>query len=211
MTMQELLKSLDLTDEQITSITTKMKENKMFISSEENLDVRYSKLKEQYDAQTKQLEESSKLIEDLKKSTEGQEDTQNKINEYQTKMTELEEQLVAERTESALKVSLLAAGVKASDIDYIMFKCKSDTDWKPVLDDSGNIKGMDDKIKGLKTQYPNQFESSSKKKIDENKLPEDNDDKNKVTKEDFKKMGYQERLKVYNDNPDLYKELSEGK
>lgn len=209
MTMQELLKSLDLTDEQITSITTKMKENKMFISSEENLDVRYSKLKEQHDAQTKQLEESSKLIEDLKKSTEGQEDTQNKINEYQTKMTELEEQLVAERTESALKVSLLAAGVKASDIDYIMFKCKSDTDWKPVLDDSGNIKGMDDKIKGLKAQYPNQFESSSKKKIDENKLPEDNDDKNKVTKEDFKKMGYQERLKVYNDNPDLYKELSE--
>lgn len=209
MTMQELLKSLDLTDEQITSITTKMKENKMFISSEENLDVRYSKLKEQHDAQTKQLEESSKLIEDLKKSTEGQEDTQNKINEYQTKMTELEEQLVAERTESALKVSLLAAGVKASDIDYIMFKCKSDTDWKPVLDDSGNIKGMDDKIKGLKTQYPNQFESSSKKKVDENKLPEDNDDKNKVTKEDFKKMGYQERLKVYNDNPDLYKELSE--
>lgn len=209
MTMQELLKSLDLTDEQITSITTKMKENKMFISSEENLDVRYSKLKEQHDAQTKQLEESSKLIEDLKKSTEGQEDTQNKINEYQTKMTELEEQLVAERTESALKVSLLAAGVKASDIDYIMFKCKSDTDWKPVLDDSGNIKGMDDKIKGLKTQYPNQFESSSKKKIDENKLPEDNDDKNKVTKEDFKKMRYQERLKVYNDNPDLYKELSE--
>lgn len=209
MTMQELLKSLDLTDEQITSITTKMKENKMFISSEENLDVRYSKLKEQHDAQTKQLEESSKLIEDLKKSTEGQEDTQNKINEYQTKMTELEEQLVAERTESALKVALLAAGVKASDIDYIMFKCKSDTDWKPVLDDSGNIKGMDDKIKGLKTQYPNQFESSSKKKIDENKLPEDNDDKNKVTKEDFKKMGYQERLKVYNDNPDLYKELSE--
>lgn len=209
MTMQELLKSLDLTDEQITSITTKMKENKMFISSEENLDVRYSKLKEQHDAQTKQLEESSKLIEDLKKSTEGQEDTQNKINEYQTKMTELEEQLVAERTESALKVSLLAAGVKVSDIDYIMFKCKSDTDWKPVLDDSGNIKGMDDKIKGLKTQYPNQFESSSKKKIDENKLPEDNDDKNKVTKEDFKKMGYQERLKVYNDNPDLYKELSE--
>lgn len=209
MTMQELLKSLDLTDEQITSITTKMKENKMFISSEENLDVRYAKLKEQHDAQTKQLEESSKLIEDLKKSTEGQEDTQNKINEYQTKMTELEEQLVAERTESALKVSLLAAGVKASDIDYIMFKCKSDSDWKPVLDDSGNIKGMDDKIKGLKTQYPNQFESSSKKKIDENKLPEDNDDKNKVTKEDFKKMGYQERLKVYNDNPDLYKELSE--
>lgn len=209
MTMQELLKSLDLTDEQITSITTKMKENKMFISSEENLDVRYSKLKEQHDAQTKQLEESSKLIEDLKKSTEGQEDTQNKINEYQTKMTELEEQLVAERTESALKVSLLAAGVKASDIDYIMFKCKSDSDWKPVLDDSGNIKGMDDKIKGLKTQYPNQFESSTKKKVDENKLPEDNDDKNKISQEDFNKMGYQERLKVYNDNPDLYKELSE--
>ena len=105
MTMQELLKSLDLTDEQIKSITDKMKENKMFISSEENLDVRYAKLKEQHDALTKQQEESSKLIEDLKKSTEGQEDAQNKINEFQTKMTELEEQLVAERTESALNTS----------------------------------------------------------------------------------------------------------
>ena len=209
MTMQELLKSLDLTDEQIKSITDKMKENKMFISSEENLDVRYAKLKEQHDALSKQHEESSKLIEDLKKSTEGQEEAQNKINEFQTKMTELEEQLVAERTESALKVALLASGVKATDIDYIMFKCKSDADWKPVLDDAGNIKGIDDKIKGLKTQYPNQFESSTKKKIDENKLPEDGDDKNKVTKEDFNKMSYQERLKVYNDNPDLYKELSE--
>lgn len=209
MTMQELLKSLDLTDEQIKTITDKMKENKMFLSSEENLDVRYAKLKEQHDALTKQQEESSKLIEDLKKSTEGQEDAQNKIKEFQTKMTELEEKLVAERTESALKVALLASGVKATDIDYIMFKCKSDADWKPVLDDAGNIKGIDDKIKGLKTQYPNQFESSTKKKIDENKLPEDGDDKNKVTKEDFSKMSYQERLKVYNDNPDLYKELSE--
>lgn len=209
MTLQELLKSLELTDDQIKAVTDGMKENKIFVASEENLDVRYSKLKEQHDALTKQHDESLKLIDDLKKATEGQEDVQTQIKGYQDKMTELEAQLVAERTESALKVALLASGVKASDIDYIMFKCKSDSDWKPVLDDNGDIKGMEDKIKGLKTQYPNQFESSTKKKVDENKLPEDNDDKNKISQEDFNKMGYQERLKVYQDNPDLYKELSE--
>lgn len=210
MTLQELLKSLELTDEQITSITDGMKENKIFTTAEENMDIRYPKLKEEFDSLTSQHKESLKLIEDLKKATEGQEDVQSQIKGYQDKMTELEEQLVAERTESALKVALLASGVKASDIDYIMFKCKADSDWKPVLDDDGNIKGMEDKIKGLKTQYPNQFEASTKKKIDENKLPE-GDDKNKISQEDFNKMGYQERLKVYNENPDLYKELSENK
>ena len=33
----------------------------------------------------------------------------------------------------------------------------------------------------------------------------------KVTKEEFAKMGYQQRVKLFNENPDLYNELSGNK
>ena len=45
------------------------------------------------------------------------------------------------------------------------------------LDENGKIKGWEETLKGLQTQFPNQFESSSQKKIEEHKLdnPQDND------------------------------------
>lgn len=45
MTLQELLKAQNLTDEQVKGILDAMKENKIYTASEENLDVRYGKLK----------------------------------------------------------------------------------------------------------------------------------------------------------------------
>lgn len=41
MTIQEFLKAQELSDEQIKAITDAMKENKVFITSEENIDTRY--------------------------------------------------------------------------------------------------------------------------------------------------------------------------
>ena len=114
------------------------------------------------------------------------------------------------KKESALKIGLLSAGAKASDIDYLIYKMNHDGDWKAELGDDGNIKGLDDKLKGLKTQFPNQFESASQKKIEEKKL-EKSDDDSKVTKEDFKKMGYKERTALFNENPDLYRNLANEK
>ena len=40
MTLEELLKGQNLTDEQVTAIIDGMKENKIFTASEENLDIR---------------------------------------------------------------------------------------------------------------------------------------------------------------------------
>ena len=45
MTLQEVLKAQNLTDEQVKGILDAMKQNKIFTASEENLDVRYGKLK----------------------------------------------------------------------------------------------------------------------------------------------------------------------
>ena len=184
-----------------------MKTNKIFTASEENLDIRFGKLKADHDALTQKDADSQKLISELQSATKGQENVQKQIAEYQAQIAMQDEELKQAKIESAMKISLLSAGAKASDIEYLLFKLNHDSDWKPELDDNGQIKGFDDKVKGLKTQCPVQFESSSSKKIDEKKLDKPDDNKS-ITKDEFKKMGYQSKLKLFNENPDLYNELS---
>lgn len=203
MTLQEILKSQGLSDEQIEKVTGEMKQNKIFLADEENLGIRYKKLKDDHDALTKQHGEATTLIEELKKGNKGNEQLQSKITAYETQVAGLQSELEKTKVESAIKVALLSA--KALDVDYLTFKLKEKGEMK--LDDQGNIKGIDDMIAGLKTQFPTQFETASQKKIEEHKLP-NGDDTKKISQEDFNKMGYQDRLKVYNENPELYNELS---
>lgn len=209
MTLEELLKAQNLNDEQIKAILDGMKENKIYTASEENLDVRYGKLKTDHDAMVAKDAESQKLIADLQKATEGQEAVQGKIAEYEATIQKQQEELQEAKTESALKIGLLSAGAKATDIDYLIYKMSHDSDFKAELNEDGQIKGLDEKLKGLKTQYPSQFESSSTKKIEEKKL-EKPEQKDTVTKEEFSKMGYQARTALFNENPELYKQLSDN-
>lgn len=207
MTLKEILKAKGVADDVIESIMGDMKTHKIFTASEENLDIRFGKLKADHDALTQKDAESQKLISELQSATKGQEDVQKQIAEYQAQIAKQDEELKQAKTESAMKIGLLSAGAKASDIDYLLFKLNHDADWKPELDDNGQVKGLDDKVKGLKTQFPVQFEASSSKKIDEKKLDKP-DDKQTITKDEFKKMGYQSKLKLFNENPELYNELS---
>ena len=203
MTLKEILKSQGLTDEQIETVLGEMKQNKIFTAGEENLDIRYSKLKTDHDTLTTQHSEATKLIEELKKGSKGNEELQTKVKDYEAKVAGLQSELEQTKLESAIKVALLSA--KAKDVDYLTFKLKEKGELK--LDEQGNIKGIDDMLAGLKTQFPTQFESESQKKIDENKLP-NGDDNKKISQEDFNKMGYQERLKLFQESPDVYNELS---
>ena len=99
---------------------------------------------------------------------------------------------------------MLAA--KVTDIDYMTFKLKEKGELE--LGEDGKIKGIDDKIAGLKTQFPSQFESGKGGlKIDPNPLPNPNEPKQSLTKEDFNKMGYQSRVKLKEENPELYNNL----
>ena len=166
MTIQELLKENGLTDEQIKTISEKMKENKIFTSSEENLGIRYGKLKTDHEGLTKQYTEAQSLIEELKKSSKGNEGLQTKVAEYEAKVTELQKELADEKLASAIKVGLLSE--KATDIEYLTFKLKESGELE--LDDKEQIKGWSDKVDDLKKRFPNQFESASKNKIVPNKL-----------------------------------------
>lgn len=175
MTLEELLKAQGLSDEQIATITGEMKKNKIFTTAEENLDIRYNKLKGDFDNQGTQLGEANKLIEELKKASKGNEEMQGKITGYETEIAKLQTELATAKLESAIKVALLNA--KATDIEYMTFKLKEKGELE--LDENGQIKGIDDKIAGLKTQFPTQFENSKGGgiKIEPNPLPPRDDSK----------------------------------
>ena len=109
--------------------------------------------------------------------------------------------------ESALDRVLLEAQVQ--DVDYVKFKIKEKgTELK--LDEQGNLTGVKDMLDALKVQLPNQF-SNSTQQIKEFKLPPNGDPNNKgITKEDYNKMSYQERLKLFNENKEAFQELTKS-
>lgn len=202
MTLQELLKAQGLSDEQITAITGAMKENKIFTASEENLDIRYNKLKEDHAGLSNQHGEATKLIEEMKKSSKGNEELQGKITTYETQVEQLQSELQQTKLESAIKVALLSE--KAVDVDYLTFKLKEKGELE--LDENDQIKGLDDKLSSLKIQFPTQFETSTQKKIEENKLEQGNGQKTGFTRADLLKKPYAERMQIFNENPDAYNE-----
>ena len=204
MTLQEILKAKGMSDADIESTLGEMKQNKIFTASEENLDIRYGKLKTDHDNLTAQHAESTKLIEQFKSGAKDNEALQGKITSYEAQISALQKQLKDTQTESAIKLALL--GAKAVDVDYLTFKLKEKGEIE--LDEHGNIKGIDDKLAGLKTQFPTQFESAStQKQIELQKLPEIKDDKGAMTKAEFLRKPYAERAAFATENPDAYKTI----
>lgn len=172
---------------------------------------KFDALQGKYDTQTHELERANGLIDQLKKGTTDNEELQGKITTYQNEMAQLQEQLQETKIKSAIKVALL--GEKAVDVDYLTYKLetKLKDDGKSLeLDDNDNIKGWNDLLSGLKTQFPSQFEGAGSKKIEEHKLEQGEKDKNTVSKEEFAKMGYNSRAKLRAENPELYDTLTKG-
>ena len=170
---------------------------------------KYDALQAMLDGKETELTTANGLIAELKKGTKGNEELQGKITGYETQVSQLQAELEKTKLENAIQLALRDA--KAVDPDYLAFKLREK--YKPeelTLDENGKVKGMDDKLAGLKTQFPAQFEGSGSKKVIENKLPDDQGGGDAVTKEDFAKMGYQERLKLFNENPETYAELTKN-
>lgn len=168
---------------------------------------KYTSLETDLNGKTSELKKANGLIEELKKTTGKDEESQQKITAYETEIANLKQENENLKTENALKFALVSAG--AVDVDYLVFKAKEKGEIK--LGDDGKINGEADLISGLKTQMPAMFESTnnqnSNRRILENNLP--GGDKFKtVTKEQFMKMGYNERMKLKEENQELFRQLN---
>ena len=140
--------------------------------------LKYGDLETQLKGKGTELETANKLIEELRKSTKSDEELQKKIKEYEGQIEDLQAENAQNKLKYALKDALRNA--KAVDTDYLCYvleKSAKESGESIELDDDGNVKGWDDKLKELKVQCPNMFESGeSNKHVHENKLPDQNHD-----------------------------------
>lgn len=166
---------------------------------------KYDALSEQLSGKQTELDTANALIADLKKAGKGNEDLQSKIGDYETQVADLQAQLAETKLKSAVRLALSESG--AADADYLEFKLRENGE--PLeLDENDKIKGWEDKITTLKTQYPKMFESEgggAYKVLGDNRLPK-NDGGNTLTKSEILKKPYAERAALYAENPEAYNE-----
>lgn len=175
---------------------------------------KYDALQEALNGKDTELTNANNLIAELKKASKADEGMQQKIAEYEKENERLQAELQDTKVKSAIKVALLSE--KAVDVDYLTFKLneKLKEDGKSLdLDENDNIKGWDNMLSGLKTQFPTMFETSDANNggfrvLGDNKLKQGDGRNITVTKEQFAKMGYDERLKLKTENEQLYRQLS---
>ena len=160
-------------------------------------DTEIEKLNNLLSGKSNELKKANDLIEQLKKGTKGDEELQGKISKYETEtIPNLQKQLQQTRIEAAVKVALLSE--KALDVPYLAFKVneKLQEQGKTLeLDENENIKGWDEVISSLKTEFPAQFEAAStNKEIVEIPLPgNDKKDAEPTSLEDALKMQYESK------------------
>ena len=144
--------------------------------------LKYEDLVSQLSSKDTELTSANELIAQLKKATKDDEGLQKKIGEYDVQVAQLQSQLQETKLKSAIKVALLSE--KATDVDYLTFKLNEklkDKGETLELDENDNIKGWDNQLLGLKTQFPTFFESSGAGKmkvLGDNRLPEGDGNRN---------------------------------
>lgn len=219
--MEDLKKALG--DELYTQVESKIKEyNGLDANKEKQIKLanlgsgeyvgkgKFDSLTADLAAKQTELETANNLISDLKKGTKGNEDLQSKITGYETDIANLQSQLAETKLKSAVKIALY--GANAADVDYLTFKLNESLKAKNEsleLDENDKIKGWDNRLSELKTQFPNMFKSGGSdgyKLIEGGKLPESGGQQG-MTKGELLKKPYSERAEFQRENPEAYAEI----
>ncbi|MDD6040002.1 MAG: phage scaffolding protein [Clostridia bacterium] len=213
MNITDILKANGIEDEVVQAILAAMKENRIYTASEENLDIRYGKLKQDHDGVSKQLTEANATIDALKKSTKGQEEAQQKIAEYEQQVTHLNQQLLDEKWRNRARIGLMQAG--ADDIDYVLYKLEegmAKEGKERRLTEAEEIDGWADLLKTVQTQLPQRFANGDDGDdgyhvLNPNRLRDNDNSDQSVTRERFASMGYEERMALKTKNEKLYQQM----
>ena len=113
--------------------------------------------KERFDEVSGKLKEANATIDKLKKDNQDNEELQKQVNQYKTKVTELETAAANIQKEYVLKDKLKEAGVV--DADYVIYK-QGGLD-KFTFDKDGKPIGVDDVLKPIKESSPHLFKSQN--------------------------------------------------
>lgn len=150
MNFKEYLLSVGLSEEQATKTIEGMDEQNLYLASEENLDIRYEKLKDKHEQLEADLTTANETLTTLKKENQDVEGLQTQIQEYEQSIEKLKTERADEQKTFAIKEALTKQGV--SDVDYMMFKLG-----EVEADEEGNLVELDNRLKELREKYPTHF------------------------------------------------------
>lgn len=153
MEFKEYLVSTGISEEQAQQIVDGMPENDFHIASEEHLDVRFEKMKQKKEELETDLATANETLSTLRDENKDVKELQEKIDDYERSIQQLETERAEERKTFAIKEALTKSGAK--DIDYMMFKL-GDVE----MDEEGNFKDLDNKLKELQENNPSFFVES---------------------------------------------------
>lgn len=155
----------------------------------------------------KEIDNRDSQLVNLKKSLQGNEDLTNKITDLEKENEEWSGKLAAAKKE--FQVKMLATSFNAHDVNDILKLVDLET---LTLDDNGEVKGLEEALNKIKEDKPYFFKQEQQEEPQlGGRTPQNLQTppaQTGVTKEQFNKMGYAERMKIYNESPDLYKELN---
>ena len=162
MTFEELLKSQGLADEKVSSIIAAMKENRLYISNEENIDIRYGKLKAK-------VETAEKTIANLKRSNEDHEALQEIIEVYKNKITTMKKEHDDKMKDMIIQLTIKS---KLSDAKYPdLIEGKFDLERITISEDGKEVFGIDEQLTSIKEQYKDLFISKRTMKKSRVQIP----------------------------------------
>lgn len=204
MNLNEILRANGIEDDLAGKILSDMKSNKIYTASEENLDIRYQKLKNEHGASAQTISDLQAQLAELEQLK-----VQNValVDEANKKIAEMQAENNKIRVDNALERALLDA--KVQDVDYVKYKLKEKHTDGFKLDDNGKIDGINALLDEMKIQIPTQFEKTEKK-IEEKRLEKQDDNNGGITSEQFSKMDYHAKAKLFKENPQEYANLTKG-
>ena len=158
MTLQEILTAAGLDEEATTKVLNDMKEHKIYTTSVENADTRYSKLKEKADGLAGQLAEANTALEGFK--SQNPEQLQADYTKLKTDFEALQGQSTKALRDQAIdfnvKNMLKESRAKQKYMDMLMSKIDKES---LELGEDGSVAGLQDVFKTLTTEYSDLFEA----------------------------------------------------
>ena len=195
---KEQLQALNLTDEQINAIIEDYGKN--YVSK-----TQFNEKNDAYKQAKQEIENLTADINNLSEANKANEALQSQIKELQDAATQREadykESIKTLKIDTAITKALSKSGAMN---ETILTGLLDRT--KIAIGEDNTITGIQEQINALKESDPYLFKQDSiKGVVPGDATPKTNDG---ITKEQFNKMSYLDRVQLQETNPDLYSELS---
>lgn len=195
---KEQLQTLNLTDEQINAIIEDYGKN--YVSK-----AQFNEKNDAYKQAKQEIENLTNDISTLSEANKANEALQSQIKELQDAATQREADYNENIKNMKIDTAITKALSKSGAMNETILTGLLDRT-KIAIGEDNTITGIQEQINALKESDPYLFKQDSiKGVVPGDATPKTNDG---ITKEQFNKMSYLDRVQLQETNPDLYSELS---